>query len=436
MLETIREYGLERLEASGEEAGVRRRHAAWCIELAERANPELFGPHQARWLAQLEAEHDNLRTALAWADEQSSGELLVRLAGALTRFWRFRSHLSEGQRWLDRAVARGPGVSPSVRARALLGAGVMANIRGDYTRSAGLHEQALRLYGQLGDQLGVARTLFYVAESVSGQGDLERARSLFEESLALLRAFGDEATAGLALRNLGRLARLRGDRDEATTRLEEALEACRAADFPWGSAEVLLCLGDAALDQGDHALAARRLRESLALYREQGDIVGVGHAAAALGRTDSAVRLFAVVMALREATGVRAALPVDPVQDAAIAAIRARLGEPAFAAAWAAGRALPTAQAIAEASTLAAELATNPSASPAAGESPRSNAGLSEREVEVLRLVAQGLTNPQVAERLYLSPRTVETHLQRIYAKLDVPNRGAAIRVAVQHGLI
>lgn len=373
---------------------------------------------------------------MAWADEQSSGELLVRLAGALTRFWRFRSHLSEGQRWLDRAVARGPGVSPSVRARALLGAGVMANIRGDYTRSAGLHEQALRLYGQLGDQLGVARTLFYVAESVSGQGDLERARSLFEESLALLRAFGDEATAGLALRNLGRLARLRGDRDEATTRLEEALEACRAADFPWGSAEVLLCLGDAALDQGDHALAARRLRESLALYREQGDIVGVGHAAAALGRTDSAVRLFAVVMALREATGVRAALPVDPVQDAAIAAIRARLGEPAFAAAWAAGRALPTAQAIAEASTLAVELATNPSASPAAGESPRSNAGLSEREVEVLRLVAQGLTNPQVAERLYLSPRTVETHLQRIYAKLDVPNRGAAIRVAVQHGLI
>ncbi len=127
MLETIREYGLEQLTASGEAAAIQRRHTAWYLALAERAAPELYGgPNQLPWLNRLEAEHDNLRSALRWA-LASHPATALRLGGSLFWFWYVRGHLSEGRRWLEQALARGSDAPPAVRGRALLGTGMLAH---------------------------------------------------------------------------------------------------------------------------------------------------------------------------------------------------------------------------------------------------------------------------------------------------------------------
>ncbi|MDP9368667.1 MAG: response regulator transcription factor [Chloroflexota bacterium] len=162
-------------------------------------------------------------------------------------------------------------------------------------------------------------------------------------------------------------------------------------------------------------------------------LANVASLLAIMGQHERAARLFGAAEALAEEVGGLPKLPERIAHERGMEVARGGLAHSVFAAAYAAGRAQPTAQAVEEAIGRATELAAAPPVTPAAG--PHYPAGLSEREVEVLRLVARGLTNPQVAERLYLSPRTVDAHLHRIYTKLDVPNRGAAVRFAVQHGL-
>jgi hypothetical protein len=146
LLETVRAYAWERLEESGETAGMVRAHADLYQALAEAAAPELTGPEQAAWLAQLEAEHDNLRAVLRWATASGAGETGLRLAGALWRFWAIRGHLREGQGWLVGLLAPDArGVPAAVRARALNGAGNLAHLHGDYARARAWHEEALAL---------------------------------------------------------------------------------------------------------------------------------------------------------------------------------------------------------------------------------------------------------------------------------------------------
>src|SRR5262249_18470059 len=135
MLETIREYGLERLDAAGEETEARQRDANWCLDLAERAEPKLMGPEQAAWFTRLDIEHDNLRAALGWAIDRRDAELAARLGGALRRFWNLRGHSEEGRRWLERAFALGANLPPAIRAKTLLAAGVIAYRQGDYERT-------------------------------------------------------------------------------------------------------------------------------------------------------------------------------------------------------------------------------------------------------------------------------------------------------------
>jgi DNA-binding CsgD family transcriptional regulator len=223
--------------------------------------------------------------------------------------------------------------------------------------------------------------------------------------------------------------------------LEQALERFLAGGMKRGTAWALTHLAEVAQVDGDRRRAFELHLRALGVYRELENAWGAVEELAELaalvaesGRYEAAARFFGAVERMRETTGIAAQNRLsDPHRVAA--ELRGRLSEQAFAGAWAAGRSLSTDQAAAEAGAIAAELADAdcPPASPPGR--PSLPAGLTEREVEVLRLVAQGLTNPQVAEQLYLSPRTIDAHLQRIYTKLDVPNRGAAIRFAVQHGL-
>jgi tetratricopeptide (TPR) repeat protein len=312
------------------------------------------------WLARLEVEHDNLRAALAWADDQSQGDTLLRLAGELARFWRFHWHRSEGERWLDRALARGDGAPTAWRAKALLGAGIMANMRLDYPWAAARHREALAMSWALGDRRNTARALLFLGEATGALGDAAGARILFDESLELLRDLGDKPLAAVVLKNLGQLARQRGDAAEATACLEDALALSQEAGFGWGRAEALIRLADVMRDRRELSRGNGLFADALALYGEQGETEGmapqaVGAVAAITGErrwSERAARLFGAAATLHASASGDA----RPAPENAPAVRVAPDGE-TFAAALAAGRALTVEQAVAEATDLAAELA-------------------------------------------------------------------------------
>jgi len=391
MLETVREYALGHLTASGESEAVSRRHAAYYLALGEEAEPHLAGERQAPWLARLAREHDNLRAALDWSLGAGAEPLVaLRLAAAIWRFWLTRGYAGEGRRWLGRALAAAPAVeaTAAVRAQALAAAGALAHSQGDYARAAASTEECLILWRALGDQAGIAGALGTLALVHKSRGDYAAAMGLFEEALARWRALGQDlkvsmtlnnlgATAydqgdfarfegyvaasliikralgdgpgiAIALFNLGEGARSRGDLARARALLAESLAHFRAQGSTPRIAHVLHSLGIVAQGQGDDPAARAALAESLALFRTLGDRSGIalgleGWAllASARGEDRRAARLLGAADSLRSALG----FPVAPVargdHERAVAGVRARLGPGDFAAAWGAGRALP-----------------------------------------------------------------------------------------------
>jgi DNA-binding CsgD family transcriptional regulator len=444
MLETIREFGLEQLAAHGEEETIRRAQAAWLVKLVGPAWRDFFGPRQRVVLDRLEAEHDNLRAVLAWAWEHGAAEMGQQLVGDLGWFWYLRGHLSEGRAWLERMLAVGNRAPDECWLRAIHGGWVLAWAQGDLTRAEMLIEECRTLIQTLGDTLEDPWYLAGLAY-VSGMTASERRRydqaiALFEEALARLRALGDEIWPPYILIAIGRIAYDQGNSSRATRLFEEALSQFRLLGNTYGAGFALTNLGKVARDRGDHARAAQLYAESLALRWEQGDKVTIPGSlsrlaalAALSGQPERAARLFGAAEALREAVG---APPPQrqTLYERAIATTRAALGEQAFAAAWAAGRALPIAAAVAEALALSREpLAAAPAGST---QAPAVEHGLTLREVEVLRLLREGLSNREIGERLYISERTAQTHVQNILGKLKVSTRAAAAAYAVEHGLL
>jgi len=305
MLETIREYALERLAASGERDALERRHALYYLELARAAESGLRGPAQARWLGRLAAEVDNLRAALDWA--RASGEVAtgLRLAGALWRFWQVRGYLSEGRGRLEDLLALGERdgvalpVPAEVRAGALNGAGALAWSQGDYGRAAALCEEALALYRDLGDKGGLALALDTLGFVARDQGNYGRAMALLGESLALYRALGDTWSVAFALNDLGLLAVDQGQYADADALYAESLPLRRALGDERGVAVVLSNLGIVATDRGEYERASALFEQSLDLYRALGDRWSAALALNCLGDVARAGRVRARRRALR-----------------------------------------------------------------------------------------------------------------------------------------
>jgi len=275
MLETIREYASEQLEIGEQARAVRDRHATYYLELAEEAEPELNGAQQAHWLNRLEAEHENLRTALGWLLADQRAEEALRLAGALSRFWSTHAHSSEGRQWLERALAVAGGGSSAVRARALRGAGVLAADQGDHQQATALCDESLTLFRELGDTSGIATSLVYLGTAAWGQGDYKRATSLHNEGLTLFRALGDTRGVAGSLGSLGIIAENQGEYEQATTLFGESLAVARELGDIGGIAVSLLWLGFVALGQGDYEQATTLYDESLTLFHELGDTGGI-----------------------------------------------------------------------------------------------------------------------------------------------------------------
>ena len=285
MLETIREYALDRLSASPEARAVRQRHAEYYVGLVEQAEPELMGAEQRVWLERLGAEWENIRAAVAWLRETGQTELGLRLAGSLRRFCELQGRLSEVLGWLEDGLQQGGAVAPAVRAKALHAAANTAQNMGDLDKAVRLGEASLALRRELGDRQGTARTLNNLAVAVWWQGDFQRARELHAASLAIKRALNDRLGMAYSLNNLGLIATDQDDLPAARALLEESLALRRELGDQHGAAVSLLNLGNVARQQGQLAEARALYEQSLAQVRALGDRSSEARVQSVLGLT-------------------------------------------------------------------------------------------------------------------------------------------------------
>jgi non-specific serine/threonine protein kinase len=274
LLETVRQYALDQLREIGEEAGAQRQHFDCFLQLAEKAEPRLTGPEQKLWLDRLEAEHDNVRSALAWSSAPDGDALGgLRLAGAAFWFWYVRGHRGEGRRCLSGLLAAAPdGQAPTERAKALRGAGVLAFGQGDYPAARTLCHEGLAICRQLGDRAGAARLLNILGIVAEEQGDSPAARALLEEGLTIRRELDDHSGIATSLNNLARLVmNSEADFPAASALFDEALQIYRKLGDRRGMAMVLQNLGGLAHQVGDYPAARPLAEESLVICRELGD---------------------------------------------------------------------------------------------------------------------------------------------------------------------
>jgi predicted ATPase/DNA-binding CsgD family transcriptional regulator len=477
MLETIREFGLDQLEVTGEAGEIRARHAAWYLAFAQRVHDERTTPERGVWLRRFAAEHPNLRAALQTAIDRGDGETAFGLIGRIWYAWEAHGHLAEACAWHERAAPLAASATPVTRALGLHGAAVawlrrgdydravalfeeglaicrglgdraltakalnsLANVefeRGDFPRSLALHHEALAIRREVGDSAFVATSLINLAILPYEMGDYDRAREYYAEALAIVQPANDPDRLGFAHNGLGITAHRLGDLAAARQHLKAAIALRRGQDS--GSlAASLVNLAAVERDAGDQARAADLYQEALAHRWQRGERKGVAEAVAGLavlaansGQADLAVRLFAAADALCLALGTRLSEPERPHRERSLTVARSALG-PTAEAARQAGLVMPIEDVVALAHHVK-PIAVEPVAVAPAPAAPP--AGLTARELEVLRLLVAGRTDREIGEALFISHRTAARHVANIFLKLDVSSRAAAVAFALRNGL-
>lgn len=393
MLETIREYALERLVSNGEEPATRRAHAAYCLVLAEEGNPELSAADREVWLARCDSEIDNYRAALDWLFQNENLDWGLRLSMALFRFWDMREHLTEGRARLETVMRLVGDRHSKERAKILIFLGALASAQGDYPAANRFLEQSQTLYEELGDRWGIAASLNALAVSARDSGDYCSAQKNFERSLEEWRALGDRLATARCLHNLSNVVKVRGDYAraemvlrEATSIFEEvgdrsgaawsinqqgdiarekgelviardlynrALAQFRAAGDRWGSARSLADLGYISCEQGNHVDAHAAYQEALAMFSELGHRRGLartieGFACLALTRGEAKRALKLAAAAAHTRRLISAPLPQAEQSklDEALNPAWEALSEEQGSAAWAEGSTMSLEEAI------------------------------------------------------------------------------------------
>ncbi len=495
MLETLREFGLERLAQENELEAAQGAHAYHYLSLAEETEPHLTGREQKVWLTRLGRELDNLRAALRWgfdhqdADPSASlrARFVLRLVGALWQFWFLRGQWSEGRRWLEEAlsIASKAQVNPAVRAKVLYASARLMRHQYDLERARALCEHSITLYLRLGDREGLLAALHLLCRILDMQGDDDALRARLPEALALAeelpdvpikaqvyaelpvigpdnissgiaahylaeseriyRALGDRAGLAAALLMQAQIAAvLRGDTARAQALWDEAEDL--AAEVDDYNLRLRILYGHPVLAwlSGDDALARRHYEQLLLALRELKDTPRWSLSLAFLppilhrqGLSVWAARVYGLVDKLAKTSGLPrwGGWMFDPLWKRATAAraeVRARLGDAAFAEALAEGQTMTVEDVFTIPHPPPSDSALRAQPVPASAFAET----LTARELDVLRLLTQDLSNPQIAERLVVSRRTVEAHLRSIYGKLGVKSRDAAIQYASDHGLV
>lgn len=344
LLETMRSYALEQLQAAREWEAAQDRLLDWYLELAIEAEGQLYGPDQAMWLHYLEEEHPNLCATLDWAfGPQANSRRVERglqLAGALYRFWQGRGHLAQGCDFLTRGLRCAVPISPAVRASALNVLGWLINQQGDAARATALLQESTTYYRELGDRKGLAHALDSLGDVAWAWGEWEQARAAYAESLALRQEAGDPQDIALSLYSLGRLCLDTGRDEEAAQHLNTALTLLTGLNDRRGIALSLHALGRLALQQGNLPQAMHQVCQALVYFHELNNKLDIAECLEALAliahaREEAAegVRLWAAADAIRAAIGV----PLRRHDQVALAPLRTVLTEAEFVAAWAEG---------------------------------------------------------------------------------------------------
>lgn len=477
MLEIIREYARERLQEAGEFEEAARRHARYVQRLAHRGYFQLTRSGQLEWLNRFELERDNLRAALQWLDQQNDVWSGIAVAGALWRFWSVRGYLAEGRRWLEGFLSRAPAapVPPAIEALwALFGAGRLALEQGDdltaekwfaenlrqarqaqsdefiaaaltqlgylayrrgtYDRARALHQEALAIRRQIADERGISISLYQLGRVALAEEKLATARSLVHHGLAISRQIHDQEHLAIALDLLAQIALAEGNRAAAEVLWAECLVAAEEIGYRRGS--ILARLGQAriAIDSGRHARAWQSLQAAKATILDLGmkeHLAGYLETVAPLlcarQHPELAIRCLGAAAALRDRIGV----PCPPFQQRRLdefwSQAHAQLEKGPGSDAWRSGRAAEIDPLLAEVASQV-ERSLDPTSQQATGapltKSPRSaHQPLSPREREVASLVAEGLSNREIARVLRLSKRTVDSHVEHIRRKLQATSR-------------
>jgi predicted ATPase/DNA-binding CsgD family transcriptional regulator len=477
MLETVREYALERLVEREEGERIRQRHAVYYTEFAEQTRAELPGPRQKMLLDRLEQEHDNFSAALEWLsasaecgvrsaehpeaasrEEQSKasskiGTMALRLATALHPFWEMRGYMTEGRTRLRAALrGAGTGADSEARAHALYSAGRIALIQGDDEAAEELTLESLELHRSLRHKLGMSCALVSLGHLAIRHGDSVKASEMYQEAFILRTEIADPLWVARSLASLGYLSHFLGDYDRAVELHEQGLVLCREAGDKSAIGGALIYLSHEVAGLGHYARMHNLLGEAIGLFQEIGSSHGIGDclaiygkAAYAQSRWEWATVLFGLAKSLLDAIG----LPMEPPSNTDLSEyeqdveeLKERLGVEAFSALWSSARQMTPEEAIAYGWD--AEPVAVPVVAPAlpsfseAQSRPQATypAGLTPREVEVLRLVASGLTNIEAADKLTVSRHTINMHLRSIYSKLAVTSRLAATRIAIAEGIV
>lgn len=478
LLETIRQYALEKLGESREVDESRTRHLNYFLQWAENAHPQLDKKGQLEWLERYEADHDNLRSALEWcAVDVERAEAGLRLAAACGRFWRLHGYISEGRTRLTAALSHaGAEKRSAARAWALFRTGVLAYLQGDYSACRAYLEESLAISQELGEsgKLIAANSLDVLGEAYTEAGDYDRALPFFEKAMVIYRELKDRWGIGEMLMQFGWAALRVGDYDEAQARLEEVLTSGQETGYTEHVAFALGGLGELAVRQKQYERAVHFLDESLTLHQQRGDKWTIGTSLGSLGwvalrqrdyqrmknylsqslairtevgdkggiawcleklaeakfekeQLEDAARIFGHAESVRAPIG-SAIDPADqPDYNRLISDLRSALGPDAFAALWTEGKTMRLEEVI--------ELALSEPESESAHAEKEKFGGLTAREREVATLIAQGKSNREIAEAMTVGVKTIETYVTRILNKLNFDSRVQIATWAVEKGL-
>jgi non-specific serine/threonine protein kinase len=444
MLETVRAFALQALAASGEEPAVRQAHAAYFGAFAEPPPfVYLLGDLEQTWVARLDPERDNLRAAFEWLERSGDVASLVRLAAALWPYGFATGLVAETRDRLRRALAAADAsptaVDPGSRAQAMMGLGLLAIGELAVERGLTLLTAARTLFAAVGDEENGLAALVYLAIGTGDSQDPAQAIPLFEEALRRAEGGFGPRWRPYVLRPFGLVVARGGDPARGEALLAEAVAVYRALGDTSNLTTTLRYLGEVAWSRGDVALTTAALLESIQSegrdpepWHLAGSLEGLALVACHTGDASLAARLLGAADVIRERSGVPIRPSRRPSYDQAVAEIRLSLGEDGYAESRRAGRALSADEVIAAAATLAtpARSASEPAPTPA------DRHGLTDREIDVLRLIAQGKSNQQIADALGIRMVTAKTHVLHILAKLGLDSRVAAATFAHREGFV
>jgi predicted ATPase/DNA-binding CsgD family transcriptional regulator len=450
MLETIREFALECLFASNKADLVGEAHARYYQAFVEKSAPPVFDPEEMEWFDKLDQEQDNLRASLNWFIKQQDAEMALRLSGTLVRYWGVRGYMHEARQWLEQALKMRESASMPAAANALSGAGWLSIEFGEYAQAETLCKESLMLYQQLDDVRGMALAYHRLGGAYSRINDAA-SRVALEESVSLYREIGDKGGLAYSLMSLGTVNLTHGENSLAQLQIQESLEQCREQRNKEGIAWSLLMLALLLLTENNLSKVMSLLEESLVLFNtisnKQGRaraLILMGELMSKQGKYVAARSFLEESLVLLKKVGSRQFIAQSLLKLASTAAIQ---GD-APAARTYYEESLAIIKDLTIETGLAASLedfrkvylsqehleSRHPHA--LSHSAPTYPAGLTAREVEVLRLVANGLTNAQIAQQLVISTRTVNAHMRSIYNKLEISSRTAATRFAIDHHLL